>query len=57
MEVLSMQIFQLRLEELDEEQLMVVYQAAMEQQPARRNDATRRYSDGPSSHGRLWWKN
>jgi hypothetical protein len=33
MEVLSMQIFQLRLEELDEEQLMVVYQAAMEQQP------------------------
>ena len=33
MEVLAMQIFQLRLEELDEEQLMVVYQAAMEQQP------------------------
>ena len=33
MEVLSMEIFQLRLEELDEEQLMVVYQAAMEQQP------------------------
>jgi len=33
MEVLSMKIFQLRLEELDEEQLMVVYQAAMEQQP------------------------
>ena len=28
-----MDIFQLRLEELDEEQLMVVYQAAMEQQP------------------------
>jgi hypothetical protein len=28
-----MEIFQLRLEELDEEQLMVVYQAAMEQQP------------------------
>jgi len=33
MEALSMEIFQLRLEELDEEQLMVVYQAAMEQQP------------------------
>jgi len=33
MEVLAMEIFQLRLEELDEEQLMVVYQAAMEQQP------------------------
>ena len=28
-----MEIFQLRLEELDEEQLMIVYQAAMEQQP------------------------
>ena len=28
-----MEIFQLRLEELDEEQLMVVYQTAMEQQP------------------------
>ena len=28
-----MEIFQLRLEELDEEQLVVVYQAAMEQQP------------------------
>ena len=33
LEVLSMEIFQLRLEELDEEQLMVVYQAAMQQQP------------------------
>ena len=33
LEVLAMEIFQLRLEELDEEQLMVVYQAAMEQQP------------------------
>ena len=34
MEALAMEIFQLRLEELDEEQLMIVYQAAMEQQPA-----------------------
>ena len=33
LEELAMEIFQLRLEELDEEQLMVVYQAAMEQQP------------------------
>jgi hypothetical protein len=33
MEALAMEIFQLRLEELDQEQLMVVYQAAMEQQP------------------------
>jgi hypothetical protein len=33
LEVLAMEIFQLRLEELDEEQLMVVYQTAMEQQP------------------------
>jgi len=33
LEALAMEIFQLRLEELDEEQLMVVYQAAMEQQP------------------------
>jgi len=33
LEVLAMEIFQLRLEELDEEQLRVVYQAAMEQQP------------------------
>ena len=33
LEVLAREIFQLRLEELDEEQLMVVYQAAMEQQP------------------------
>ena len=33
MEALAMEIFQLRLEELDEEQLRVVYQAAMEQQP------------------------
>ena len=33
MEALAMEIFQLRLEELDEKQLMVVYQAAMEQQP------------------------
>ena len=33
MEALAMEIFQLRLEELDDEQLMVVYQAAMEQQP------------------------
>ena len=33
LEVLAMEIFQLRLEELDEEQLMIVYQAAMEQQP------------------------
>ena len=33
LEALAMEIFQLRLEELDEEQLMVVYQAAMDQQP------------------------
>ena len=33
LEALAMEIFQLRLEELDEEQLMGVYQAAMEQQP------------------------
>jgi hypothetical protein len=33
LEALALEIFQLRLEELDEEQLMVVYQAAMEQQP------------------------
>ena len=33
LEALAMEIFQLRLEELDEKQLMVVYQAAMEQQP------------------------
>ena len=33
MEALAMEIFQLRLEELDEEQLMIVYQAAMKQQP------------------------
>ena len=33
LEALAMEIFQLRLEELDEEQLMVVYQTAMEQQP------------------------
>ena len=33
LEALAMKIFQLRLEELDEEQLMVVYQAAMQQQP------------------------
>ena len=33
LEALAMEIFQLRLEELDEEQLVVVYQAAMEQQP------------------------
>jgi len=33
LEALAMEIFQLRLEELDEEQLRVVYQAAMEQQP------------------------
>ena len=33
LEALAMEIFQLRLEELDEEQLMVVYQAAMQQQP------------------------
>jgi hypothetical protein len=33
MEALAMEIFQLRLEELDEEQLMIVYQAAMEQKP------------------------
>jgi len=33
LEALAMEIFQLRLEELDQEQLMVVYQAAMEQQP------------------------
>ena len=31
-----MEIFQLRLEELDEEQLRVVYQAAMEQQPKKK---------------------
>ena len=33
MEALAMEIFQLRLEELDEEQLMIVYQTAMEQAP------------------------
>ena len=33
MELLAKEIFNLRLEELDEEQLMVVYQAAMEQEP------------------------
>jgi hypothetical protein len=33
LEALAMEIFQLPLEQLDEEQLMVVYQAAMEQQP------------------------
>ena len=33
LEEIAMKIFQLRLEELDEEQLMIVYQAAMEQQP------------------------
>ena len=33
LEALAMEIFQLRLEELDEKQLMIVYQAAMEQQP------------------------
>ena len=33
LEALAMEIFQLRLEELDEEQLMVVYQTAMEMQP------------------------
>ena len=34
LEALAMEIFQLRLEELDEEQLMIVYQAAMEQEPS-----------------------
>jgi hypothetical protein len=34
LEALAMEIFQLPLEELNEEQLMVVYQAAMQQQPA-----------------------
>ena len=33
LESLAMEIFQLPLEELDEEKLMIVYQAAMEQQP------------------------
>jgi len=33
LEALAMEIFQLPLEELNEEQLMIVYQAAMEQQP------------------------
>ena len=33
LEALAMEIFQLRLEELDEEQLLIVYQTAMEQQP------------------------
>ena len=33
LEFLAQEIFQLRLEELNEEQLMIVYQAAMEQQP------------------------
>ena len=33
LEALALEIYQLRLEELNEEQLMVVYQAAMEQQP------------------------
>ena len=44
MEALAMEIFQLRLEELDEEQLMVVYQAAMEQQPEASSYARRRHS-------------
>jgi len=30
---LAMEIFQLPLEELNEEQLMIVYQAAMQQEP------------------------
>jgi hypothetical protein len=34
LEALAMEIFQLPLEELDEEQLMIVYQAAMQQEPA-----------------------
>jgi len=33
LEAIAMEIFQLPLEELNEEQLMIVYQAAMEQQP------------------------
>jgi len=33
LEIIALEIFQLPLEELDEEQLMVVYQAAMQQQP------------------------
>ena len=33
LEALALEIFQLPLEQLNEEQLMVVYQAAMEQQP------------------------
>ena len=33
LEALAMEIFQLPLEELNEEQLMIVYQAAMQQEP------------------------
>ena len=34
LEILAMEIFQLPLEELDEQQLMIVYKAAMQEQPA-----------------------
>jgi len=34
LEALAMEIFQLPLEELDEQQLMIVYKAAMQEQPA-----------------------
>ena len=37
LEALAMEIFQLPLEELNEEQLMVVYQAAMQQEPMQEN--------------------
>ena len=49
MEALAMEIFQLRLEELDEEQLMIVYQAAMEQQPEAVAMQGRRHSVQPSN--------
>ena len=34
LEAIALEIFQLPLEQLDEEQLMIVYQAAMEQEPS-----------------------
>ena len=55
MEALAMEIFQLRLEELDEEQLMIVYQAAMETTTRSNGYARRRHSvrssNGSSSNG------
>ena len=37
LEALAMEIFQLPLEELDEQQLMIVYKAAMQQEPVQEN--------------------